>query len=263
MRYAQAMIKKSPKFKTKQDTKIVDQKPLFPMRINKYLAYKGLSTRRGGDALIEKKQVMINGKIAKLGDTVNEKDEVTLKNMGQKKEYHYFAFYKPRGIITHSPQGDEEDITEYLSTIKALKGMFPIGRLDKASRGLIILTDDGRITDRLLSPTKTHDKEYIVETVQKLRPSFAENMSKGVVLEDCTTKPCKVKVTAENVFRITLTEGKKHQIRRMVSAMHNEVKDIKRIRIMNIKLGNMKEGSHRTIIGDELKEFLELLGLTA
>lgn len=247
----------------KQETSKVNEGVSFPMRINKYMAYKGYSTRRGADAIIEKGQVMINGKKAKLGDTVNENDEVTLKGMGQKKDYHYFAFYKPRGIITHSPQGDEEDISEYTNGIKALRGMFPIGRLDKASRGLIILTDDGRITDRLLSPLKVHDKEYVVETVQKLRPSFADHMSKGVALEDCVTKPCKVKMTAENVFRIILTEGKKHQIRRMVVAMHNEVKDIKRVRIMNIKLGNMKEGSHRVIAGDELKEFLESLGLTA
>ncbi len=247
----------------KQEMGKVNGEATFPMRINKYLALKGYSTRRGADVLIEKGLITINGKKAVLGDLVEAKDEVVYKDKGPKKELHYFAFNKPRGIITHSAQFDEEDISAYTEGDKALEGMFPIGRLDKASHGLIILTNDGRITDRLLSPEKVHEKEYVVETHHRLRPSFAEHMSEGVELEDCVTKPCKVNVTSETTFRIILTEGKKHQIRRMVSAMHNEVKDIKRVRIMNIKLGNMKEGAHRTIAGNELKELLTSLGLPA
>lgn len=242
---------------------IAPEKPLFPMRINKYLAQKGYSTRRGADTLVEKGLVTINGKRAELGDAVFEKDVVDVKNVGPKKEYNYYAFYKPKGIITHSPQGDEEDIAHITKGARGLRGLFPIGRLDKASHGLIILTDDGRITDRLLSPDKVHEKEYVVETHHNLRPSFAEHMSKGVVTEDYVTKPCKVNVINETKFKIILTEGKKHQIRRMVSAMHNEVADIKRIRVMNIKLGDMKPGEHRRIAGNELKEFLESLGLVA
>lgn len=247
----------------KQTPPAQQEKPLFPMRINKYLAYKGYSTRRGADEIIDKGHVLINGKKAKLGDVVNEKDEVTLRSGLMKKDYHYVAFYKPKGIITHSPQGEEQDIASFTSKVKALKGLFPVGRLDKASHGLIILTDDGRITDRLLSPEKIHEKEYTVTTAHNLRPSFAEHMSNGVQLEDYKTKPCKIHVAGDMTFRITLTEGKKHQIRRMVSAMHNEVSDIKRIRIMNIKLGAMKPGEHRTIAGNELKQFLESLGLSA
>jgi 23S rRNA pseudouridine2604 synthase len=247
----------------KQEIGKVNEEASFPMRINKYMAQKGYSTRRGADALIERGLITLNGKRAVLGDLVNEGDEVIYKEKGPKKDYQYFAFNKPRGIITHSPQGDEEDIAAYTEGNRALDGMFPVGRLDKASHGLIILTNDGRITDRLLSPKKVHEKEYIVETHHKLRPSFSEHMSKGVQLEDCVTKPCKINVTGETIFRIALTEGKKHQIRRMVSAMHNEVKDIKRVRIMNIKLAGMKEGSCREIVGDELKEFLLSLGLPA
>ncbi len=255
------MIKKPLRKLTNRKKEIAEEKPLFPMRINKYLAHKGLSTRRSADALIEKKQVTINGKLAVLGDLVNEKDEVAIKGSNVKKDYRYYAFYKPKGIITHSPQGNEQDITEITKDFKDLKGLFPIGRLDKASHGLIILTDDGRITERLLSPTKTHEKEYVVETARPLRPSFAEHMSRGVKIEDYTTKPCKVFVTGDSKFKIVLTEGKKHQIRRMVVAMHNEVSDIKRIRVMNVKLGNMKVGDARRIAGNELTEFLSSLNL--
>lgn len=246
---------------TKPKVEKVEEKPTFPMRINKYLALKGLSTRRGADALIEKGLVTVNGKKPSLGDLVNENDKVELKDSTLKKEYRYVAYYKPKGIITHSPQGDEQDIASATKGEKSLKGLFPIGRLDKASHGLIILTDDGRITDRLLSPNRVHEKEYVVESARPLRPSFADNMSKGVKTEDYTTKPCKVTVIGETKFRITLTEGKKHQIRRMVVAMHNEVTDIKRVRVMNIKLGNMRAGEFRKIEGKELKEFLESLGL--
>lgn len=255
------MNKKPLRRNAKPKVEKVEEKPTFPMRINKYLALKGLSTRRGADTLIEKGLVNLNGKKAKLGDLVEEKDKVELKDSTLKKEYNYFAYYKPKGIITHSPQGDETDIASATKGEKVLRGLFPIGRLDKASHGLIILTDDGRITDRLLSPTKVHEKEYVVESMRPLRPSFAEHMSKGVKTEEYTTKPCKVTVIGDTKFRIILTEGKKHQIRRMVSAMHNEVADIKRIRVMNIKLGNMKAGEFRKIAGNELKEFLESLGL--
>ncbi len=255
------MIKKPVNKFTKQTKIISEEKPTFPMRINKYLAQKGYTTRRGADLLIEKKQVILNGKIAVLGDTVNESDCVELKGATNKKAYRYFAFYKPKGIITHSPQGDEKDITSYLKNEKDLKNIFPIGRLDKASHGLIILTDDGRITERLLSPERPHEKEYQVEVVRPLRPSFAENMSKGVKLEDYKTKPCKVTVTGDTRFKIILTEGKKHQIRRMVVAMYNEVSDIKRTRIMNVKLGNLKVGEYRKVEGEELKKLLESLGL--
>jgi len=121
-------------------------KPEYPMRINKYLASKRYCTRREADEIIEKGKVLINGKRAALGDKVSEKDVVEVKF--RQKKYRYFAYNKPRGIITHSPQGEEEDIAMKVP----LEGVFPVGRLDKDSYGLIILTDDGRITDKLLNP---------------------------------------------------------------------------------------------------------------
>ena len=193
------------------------------MRINKYLALKKISTRRGADELVEQKKVFINGKLAVLGSKVNEIDLVEVKG-AKTKEYLYFAYNKPIGIETGSPRED----------------LFPLGRLDKASNGLLILTNDGRITDQLLNPKYFHEKEYVVRTSNKLRSSFKKKMETGVNIEGYLTKPCKVKIISDFSFKVILTEGKKHQIRRMCSALFQEIADLKRERIMNIKLGNLK-----------------------
>ena len=140
-------------------------------------------------------------------------------------------------------------------------GVFPIGRLDKDSHGLIILSNDGRITDRLLSPTHEHEKEYIVRTKSKLRDNFKQRMEEGVNIEGYMTKPAKIRLINDSTFNITITEGKKHQIRRMVVALYNEVQDLQRTRVLNIELGKLKTGEFRTIEGEELKTFLKALGL--
>ena len=233
------------------------QKPLYPMRINKYLALKGHSTRRGADELIEKGQVFINGKLAVLGDKINEDDLVNVSFRGKQKPYMYIAYNKPRGIVTHSAQKSEREI----KNVFALKDVYPIGRLDKDSHGLIILTNDGRITERLLGPKYFHEKEYIVTTKNDLRSNFKEKMEVGVQIEAEKTAPCKVQILDERKFKVILTEGKKHQIRRMCSALFQEVDDLKRTRIMNIKLDSLSEGAHRNIEGDELKKFLADLGM--
>jgi 23S rRNA pseudouridine2604 synthase len=206
--------------------------------------------------------VFINDRLAVLGDKVNEDDEVRVKNTkGAKKVRLYFAYNKPRGVITHSPGDDDTDIREEVSKFPELRGTFPVGRLDKDSYGLIILTNDGRITDRLLNPKYVHEKEYIVKTKEHLREGFAKRMEAGVAIEGYQTKPCIVRIVNENTFSITLTEGKKHQIRRMVVAMRNEVLELKRVRIMNVTLGKMKEGAFRTIEGEELELFVKSLGM--
>ncbi len=214
----------------------------YQIRINKYLALKKISTRRGADELVLAKKVYINGKLAVLGSQVSEGDKVEVKG-AEKKEYKYFAYNKPIGIETGSPAED----------------LFPLGRLDKNSHGLLILTNDGRITDQLLNPKYIHEKEYVVKTSNKLRSSFKKKMEAGVNIEGYQTKPCKVKIINENNFRIILTEGKKHQIRRMCSALFQEVADLKRERIMNIKLGNLKPNGLREIKGKELSIFLQSL----
>lgn len=227
------------------------------MRINKYLALRGYATRSGADALIARGSVRVNGRVATLGEKVLESDTVAVE--GRKAHYRYYAFNKPRGVITHSPQRGEKDVRESA----LIQGVFPVGRLDKASHGLIILTDDARVTDRLLSPAYSHDKEYRVTTAQTLTPRFKERMEGGVNIEGYTTKRCRVRLAGDTTFFITLTEGKKHQIRRMCAALHVDIQDLERTRIMNIRLGNLAQGTHRAIEGEELSEFLANLKLSA
>ncbi|MDQ3076123.1 MAG: pseudouridine synthase [bacterium] len=225
----------------KKQKPLVNVTPNYPMRINKYLALKRITTRRGADELVEKKKVFINGKLAVLGSKVLEKDTVEVRQKkGEEKKYVYYAYNKPTGVETNSPRPD----------------LFPLGRLDKASHGLLILTNDGRITDQLLNPKYVHEKEYVVKTKEKLRNNFKEKMEAGVQIEDYKTKPCKVTIVNENTFRVTLTEGKKHQIRRMCVALFQEVQDLKRVRVMNIELGKLALKGVREIKGEELSTFL-------
>ena len=226
------------------------------MRINKYLAMQKYCTRRAADVLVAKGKVLINGRRAVLGDKVMEGDKVEVRFRPQK--LHYYAYNKPRGVITHSPQGDEEEIADTIG----LKGVFPVGRLDKDSYGLIILTDDGRITDALLNPDYAHEKEYEVLTLEKLPAYFKDRMEGRVDIGGYLTKPCVVKILGDKKFSIIITEGKKHQIRRMCGAFGQSAVELKRVRVMNIKLGGLKPGTFRSIEKGELEEFLKMLGIT-
>lgn len=252
-------VQRAVRGKSPKPTPVIEA-PQFPMRINKYLALKKHSTRRGADELIEKGQVLINGKKAVLGDKVNETDLVEVRFRGNQKPktYVYYAYNKPRGIVTHTAQQGDKDIKD---VVRLPKDVFPVGRLDKDSHGLVILTNDGRITDRLLSPRFEHEKEYLVTTKQPLRSSFKAKMEAGVKIEDGVTKPCKVNIVNDNTFRVILTEGKKHQIRRMCVALFQDVDDLQRTRVMNVELGNLPEGVHRSIRGNELRTFLEAIGM--
>ncbi len=242
----------------------MDSLPNYPIRINKYLAHKGYATRKSADELIHKQRVFINNKLAVLGDKVQEDDVVevrTYKN-DAKKKLVYFAYNKPRSVISHSAQNDEREIIEMVPELFEKYRVFPVGRLDKESHGLIILTNDGRITDRLLNPAKEHEKEYIVQTKLALRKNFKEHMERGVFIEGYTTKPATVRILNEHSFSIILNEGKKHQIRRMVAALFNEVSDLQRVRVQSIQLGTIPSGGYRKIEGDELATFLKALGLS-
>jgi 23S rRNA pseudouridine2604 synthase len=230
---------------------------LFPIRINKYLADKKICSRREADFLIKQGKVTINGKKAELGEMVQEADKVAVEK--DLKKFVYLAFNKPEGIITHSPQDDEVSIADIL---KFNADVFPLGRLDKDSRGLIILTNDGRMTDRLLNPIYAHEKEYEVETTAPITEEFLKQMERGVQLNGgYVTQKCVLKKLDEYSFSIILTEGKRRQIRRMCSALRYKAIDLKRVRIMNIALGNLKEGNYRIISGAELEKFLKELGL--
>ena len=232
----------------------------YPMRINRYLALNNYSSRREADTLIEKGVVTINGKKAKIGDKVEEKDvvSVNMKVANVAKKYVYFAYNKPRGIVTHSPKDGQRSIAEVTYTAS---DVFPVGRLDKNSRGLIVLSNDGRITDKLLNPEREHEKEYVVSVNKPITNIFLKVMRQGVQLEDFKTRECLVEKTDETTFHIVLTEGKKHQIRRMCTALGWEVVDLKRVRIMNIKLGNLGSGQQRKIVGEELETLLRSLGV--
>ncbi|KKW06401.1 MAG: Pseudouridine synthase [Candidatus Moranbacteria bacterium GW2011_GWE1_49_15] len=230
----------------------------YPMRINKYLAHKNICSRREADKLIGEGRILINGKPAKLGDKVDEKDVVTAK-AGPEESRVYLAFNKPKDVITHSPQGGEVSISEIIGFPKKV---FPVGRLDKDSHGLIILTNDGRVTGKLLSPEQGHEKEYVVRADKPIDARFVRKMASGVVLDDgYKTKECKVAKISTNTFSITLTEGKNRQIRRMCGFFGYAVTDLKRVRIMNIEMGGLKVGQYRKIKGEELKRFLSELGL--
>ncbi|MFA6397702.1 MAG: RNA pseudouridine synthase [Candidatus Paceibacterota bacterium] len=229
-------------------------KEKYPIRINHYLAIKKYSTRRGGDELIKKGLIKINGKIANLGDKVFEKDKVEFLRQEQKESYVYYAYNKPINIVTNNPQIGEKSI---LNSIKTKEKIFPIGRLDKDSRGLIILTNDGRITDKILNPKFYHEKEYLVKVNKPITDIFMRQMRDGVRMGKETTLKCKVRRVEKDSFEIILTEGKNRQIRRMCRSLNYDVKDLIRERVMNIKLGNLKTGQLRKIEKKELEEFLK------
>jgi len=235
----------------------------FPMRINKYVANKGWASRREADTLIEKGVILINGKKAVIGQKIQEGDDVTLK--GKTKEKKYLAYYKGRKIITHSPGVGEIDIAGRMKKDYGITDVSPIGRLDKDSEGLIILSNDGRITKPMLSSEMNHQKEYDVTLDKNVTSILINEIKKGINIEGYVTKNADAIKNPKNARRVTiiLTEGKKHQIRRMCAALGYQVQDLKRVRIMNIELGTLKPNQYRKIEGPELKEFLKQLNVTA
>jgi len=230
----------------------------YPMRINKYLAHKGLATRTGVDDLIKSQKILINGKVAVLGDKVIETDKVEVRGVHNKKKNIYLAYNKPKGVVSANPQGDEKDIAK---SLKIKEKVFPVGRLDKESYGLIILTNDGRVTDRLLNPIYNHEKEYVVELDRNFTPAFIRNMQDGVDIGEAVTKPAVVKKINDTTFSIVLTEGRNRQIKRMTEKLGYTVRDLKRIRVQNINLGKIAQNSYREIEGEEQAEFLKSIGL--
>lgn len=232
-----------------------------PVRINKYLADQKIASRREADTLIEDKKVKINGKTAVLGQMVGAGDIVEV--VGATKKLTYLAYYKGRGVITHSPAENEIDIATRLKKDYSITNVSSVGRLDKDSEGLIILTNDGRITGPLLSPEAGNEKEYEVTVDKPLSAAFKRFMEVGVEIEGYRTKVAKVTLSERNdkKFNLVITEGKKHQIRRMCAALGYQVQSLKRVRIMSIELGDIKPNQYRKLVAVELKQFLNDLGL--
>jgi len=233
----------------------------FPIRINKYLAHTGVASRREADELIAKKQVKINGKIAQTGQQVEAADNVQVT--GKTKDKSYLAYYKGRKIITHSPGEGEMDVAGRLAKDYGITHVSPVGRLDKDSEGLMILSNDGRITGPLLDPESGHEKEYHVEVDKRVSGMFVRAMAAGVDIEGYRTKPAVITAHPKNEMRFTLvlTEGKKHQIRRMCAALGYQVQSLKRVRIANIEIGKLKPNQYRKLQDEELRVFLKGLGL--
>ena len=233
------------------------------MRINQYIAQLGIASRREADELIAAGKIHIDGKRALVGQQVIGTEKISRVGVEQ-KAYTYLLYNKPVGVVTNLPVGDEREIKDI---VKLPKDVFPIGRLDKDSRGLLLFTNDRRITGRLLTPDLNHEKEYIV-TVDKTIPRTAMDMlARGVRIEDrrekidYRTKPCKTKQLDQNTFSIILTEGKKRQIRRMCDTVGLHVNDLYRIRIMDFPIGKLRENSTRNLTKKEEKQLLATLKL--
>jgi 23S rRNA pseudouridine2604 synthase len=233
----------------------------FPIRVNKYLAHTGVASRREADVLIAAGKVTVNGKQAQMGQSITESDTVAV--VGKTKSKSYYAYYKGRGIITHSPAEHETDIAMKLAADYGITHVTPVGRLDKDSEGLMILSNDGRITGPLLDPESDHEKEYEVLVDKPISGMFKRAMEAGVDIEGYRTKPARITANPKNEMRflLTITEGKKHQIRRMCAALGYQVQSLKRNRIVNIELGKLKPNQYRKIAGPELATFLKNLGI--
>ncbi len=223
-------------------------------RINKYLSEVGYCSRREADRLIEDKRVTINGAVPEMGTKVTTEDEVRVdgKLITESKDKPvYIAFNKPVGIVcTTDTRREQKNIIEYINYPTRI---FPVGRLDKASEGLIFLTSDGDIVNKILRARNQHEKEYVVTVHKPVTKDFVEQMSKGIPILDTITRSCFVKQLNKNSFRIILTQGLNRQIRRMCEYLEYEVLSLKRVRIMNINL-DMPVGEWRHLSKKELAE---------
>ncbi|WP_201712720.1 23S rRNA pseudouridine(2604) synthase RluF [Rossellomorea arthrocnemi] len=216
------------------------------MRINKYISEAGKASRRGADKLITEGRVTINGRIAKIGDQVNPGDDVLVSGAPVRvaRNNVYIALNKPVGITSTTEKGVKGNIVDLVNHPLRI---FNIGRLDKDSDGLILLTNDGDIVNEILRAENRHEKEYIVTVDRPISDDFLKQMSEGVKILGTKTMPCKVEQVSKYVFQITLTQGLNRQIRRMCEVLGYEVYRLQRTRIMNIQLGNLPIGQWRDL----------------
>ncbi|MFS4449570.1 23S rRNA pseudouridine(2604) synthase RluF [Maribacter sp. 2307UL18-2] len=228
-------------------------------RINKYLSEVGYCSRRAADKLIEQGRVTINDKIPEMGTKVVVGDLVKVdgKRITEPKdEWVYLAFNKPVGVVcTTDTRVEKNNIIDFINYPKRI---FPIGRLDKPSEGLIFLTNDGDIVNKILRARNHHEKEYLVTVNKPVTEQFLESMANGVPILDTVTRKCKVEKIGKYQFKIVLTQGLNRQIRRMCEYLDYDVKKLKRIRIMNVNL-DLPSGKWRDLTSDELKEINRLV----
>ena len=229
-----------------------------PVRLNKYLSEAGVCSRREADRLIETGRVTVDGKTAQTGMKIIPGQEVRVgkKLVSKGDEMVVLAVNKPRGIVCTEEKRERNSIVRFLD--------YPIrvtyiGRLDKDSRGLLLMTNNGDIINRMMRAANYHEKEYKVTVDKEVTDEFLEKMTGGVPILDTVTRPCRVRKIGKYTFSIILTQGLNRQIRRMCEALGYEVKDLLRVRVMNIRLGSLKEGEYRELTDEELDELYSLI----
>ena len=227
-------------------------------RLNKYISETGVCSRRGADKLIEAGKVLVNGKVPELGTRVDDSDTITIdgKPLSQKEEFVYIAFNKPVGITCTTEKKVKDNIVDYINYPKRI---YPIGRLDKPSEGLIFLTNHSDIINKILRAGNNHEKEYIVTVDTPITDEFIRRMSNGIPVLDTISKKCKVTKVSKFVFKIVLTQGLNRQIRRMCAHLSYKVVKLKRERIMNVHLGNLPIGKWRNLTKNELDTIFALI----
>ena len=228
------------------------------MRINKFISETGFCSRREADKLVDSGRVTINGVVAQLGSQAEQGDEVRIdgKRIGAQRSHVYIMLNKPVGITSTSEAHIEGNIVDFVGHSERV---FPIGRLDKDSEGLILLTNDGDVVNPILRSEGKHEKEYIVTVDKPITPSFVKGMSEGVHILGSLTLPCQITQVTNRVFRIILTEGRNRQIRRMCQAFGYHVRRLQRVRIMNIELGGLAVGKWRDLTEAERTELFRTL----
>jgi len=233
-------------------------------RLQKILSARGICSRRKAEEFIEKGLIKVNGKVAELGQKADPKKdniEVDGEVIESRKELVYYVINKPRGIITTNAERKTQETIISLLPKKLQGKIFPVGRLDKESSGLLLLTNDGVLAYRLTHPKFDHEKEYEVITVREITDGALNKLKKGMTISGSKTKPAKIKRISQNKFTIALTEGKNRQIRRMCQKVGCPVKELKRIRIMTLKNLRLKEGEVRVLSQKERESLLESIGL--
>lgn len=226
------------------------------IRLNKFLSDSGVCSRREADRLIADGKVRVNGSVAQLGMRVSREDEITCdgRQVIFEEELVLLAFNKPEGVECTADRKNKDNIIDYLNYPKKVTY---VGRLDKNSCGLILMTNDGDLGNKISKSVNHHEKEYIVRVNKKITKDFIEKMSKGVKILDTVTRKCDVKRIDDYTFDIVLTQGLNRQIRRMCEALSYKVVYLERIRVMNILLGNLKRGSYREVTPEEIEELLK------
>ncbi len=227
-------------------------------RLNKAISETGYCSRRAADRLIEEGKVLVNGQPVVMGQKLTAEDQITVDGKVITKEVGniYLIFNKPVGITCTT---DTEISGNIIDFIDYPERIFPIGRIDKPSEGLIFLTNDGDIVNKILRAKNNHEKEYIVKVDKRITPDFIQLMADGVKILDTVTEPCKVTQIDAFTFNIVLTQGLNRQIRRMCDYLGYVVTELQRVRIMNIKLGSLKRGKYRSFSGSELSELKALI----